>query len=360
MPPRGQYIVLRAILFAALACLVRSRFPRPAPGSASRSGLGECRKEDFMEIGVIGTGETGVVFLARHPATQEVFAVKRIPRSLMQPSNSVANEPRLLESLQGVPFVVKLFCTMSDSDNVYLVMEFCQGGEMFERVVKYDGLREQDAKYYAASIVLALEQMHERGIVYRDLKLQNVLLTATGHIRLADVGLGKEVGAGGRAGSFVGTADYMAPEMFNVLKGKDYVAHPVDWWALGVVIHEMLLAVSPFRFPSGTFPHHWEEIILNRDIPMGQVDVSDAAERIIRELLHKTPESRLGFNGADDVKRHDWFADIDWNALAQGRVPPPAPPAELPPLVGLTDLSRFDMEWVEGNLNAPGRQYTEF
>lgn len=82
--------------------------------------------------------------------------------------------------------------------------------------------------------------------------------------------------------------------MFNVLKGKDYVAHPVDWWALGVVIHEMLLAVSPFRFPSGTFPHHWEEIILNRDIPMGQVDVSDAAERIIRELLHKTPESRLG------------------------------------------------------------------
>ncbi|XXQ34307.1 Non-specific serine/threonine protein kinase [Plasmodiophora brassicae] len=342
MPSHRQCIVLRAIVFVAIASLARSR-PEPASGF-TQPVQDECQKEDFEELGVIGVGTTCVVFLARRHSTGKLVAVKRVPKATIQQSPSLPRELPLLKSLRGIPFVVHFHCSIDDAQYLYLVMEFCQGGELFEVIANKGRLEEPAAKFYAASIVLALEQMHERGIIYRDLKPQNILLTGTGHVRLADVGLSKELAMGQRTNSFVGTPEYLAPEMLS--NRPDY-AHPVDWWALGAVIYEMLFGKRAFEYQDQDGPTQWEQVI-NRGVRIGKdVHVSIDARRIVRGLLHPTPGLRLGFRGAHEVKRHAWFADVDWDALADGELPPPF----LPPVSDPLDRSCFDFGWIRENLD---------
>lgn len=188
---------------------------------------------------------------------------------------------------------------------------------MSQQVIANKGrLEEPAAKFYAASIVLALEQMHERGIIYRDLKPQNILLTGTGHVRLADVGLSKELAMGQRTNSFVGTPEYLAPEVCGalpmtssimiadvssqMLSNRPDYAHPVDWWALGAVIYEMLFGKRAFEYQDQDGPTQWEQVI-NRGVRIGKdVHVSIDARRIVRGLLHPTPGLRLGQYPADE------------------------------------------------------------
>ncbi|CAG8445362.1 10311_t:CDS:10 [Ambispora leptoticha] len=247
------------------------------------------------------------------------------------------------------PFIVTLYHSFQSEEYLYLCMEYCMGGEFFRALQTRPGkcLAEEDAKFYAAEVIAALEYLHLMGFIYRDLKPENILLHQSGHIMLSDFDLSKQSHpanmpgivknssgnappsidtksciANLRTNSFVGTEEYIAPE---VIKGCGHTS-AVDWWTLGILIYEMLYGITPFKGQSrnATFSN-----ILRNDVyfpePAGSVPVSNLCKSLIRKLLCKDENRRLGSKaGASDVKAHPFFKSTQW-ALLRHTTPPIIP-----------------------------------
>ena len=320
---------------------VASREPLPPSGEAPCAA-------DFKVIRVIGKGSFGKVFLVRQVRTNKIFAMKVLKKENIVKRNQVEHT-RTERSVLGYvrhPFVVGLQMAFQTRDKLFFVLDYCAGGELFCHLQRLGKFAEPRARFYTAELVLALAHVHALGVVYRDLKPENVLLDQRGHVRLTDFGLSKEgvtLHAKG-AHSFCGTPEYLAPE---ILARRGH-GRAVDWWSLGALLYEMLTGLPPFysRDREKLF-----EGIKNGDLGYPS-NLSNDAKAVCKALLERDPAMRLGSGqgDADEIKAHAFFQRVDWDALLDGTAAPPWQPT----VVGSLDTSQFDRAFTSMPINSPG------
>ncbi|NXA19875.1 PKN2 kinase, partial [Ibidorhyncha struthersii] len=316
-------------------------------GYCLSNSLFVCRKrtvqlEDFHCIAMLGRGHFGkVVLLAQYKATGKLYAIKALKKKDIirrDEIDSLNCEKRIFEVVNSSdhPFLVNMFACFQTPHHACFVMEYTPGGDLMMRIHE-DVFPEHVAQFYTACVVLGLQFLHEKKIVYRDLKLDNLLLDAEGFVKIADFGLCKEgIGFGDRTNTFCGTPEFLAPE---VLTDISYT-RAVDWWGLGVLIYEMLVGESPFP---GDDEEEVFDSIVNDEVRYPRF-LSSEALSIIRKLLRKCPERRLGAGekDAEEIKIQAFFKEIDWDALFARTLKPPFVPTLRDP----TDVSNFDEEFT--------------
>eukprot|EP00172_Hildenbrandia_rubra_P003031 Plantae.Rhodophyta-Hildenbrandia_rubra.ctg4410.p1 GENE.Plantae.Rhodophyta-Hildenbrandia_rubra.ctg4410~~Plantae.Rhodophyta-Hildenbrandia_rubra.ctg4410.p1 ORF type:complete len:533 (-),score=69.84 Plantae.Rhodophyta-Hildenbrandia_rubra.ctg4410:1968-3566(-) len=313
------------------------KWHRAVEGAVKQRRIG---LSDFKIVGQVGKGASGRVYLVRDKDTGESLALKVIEKSSVYENTDAyrhaLDERLVLEMACDHPFILDLRYAFQTRKRLYLVTEYCDGGDLFEFLKKRGRpFREPKARLIAAEILLALEHIHGMGVVYRDLKLENVLLDLDGHIRIADFGLSKLLwkrkdsanthtaskAATGSAGSgadsntmtktFCGTREYVAPEMLN---GHEY-GQSVDLWAFGILLYEILCGRTPF------YSKHRDEVydrIENAQLKFPR-HLSSDVESLIRGLLDRNPQTRLGLgpDGILAIKGHTFFADVNWESVYQ-------------------------------------------
>uniref|UniRef100_A0A663EYV5 protein kinase C n=1 Tax=Aquila chrysaetos chrysaetos TaxID=223781 RepID=A0A663EYV5_AQUCH len=281
------------------------------------------------------------VLLAQYKATGKLYAIKALKKKDIirrDEIDSLNCEKRIFEVVNSSdhPFLVNMFACFQTPHHACFVMEYTPGGDLMMRIHE-DVFPEHMAQFYTACVVLGLQFLHEKKIVYRDLKLDNLLLDAEGFVKIADFGLCKEgIGFGDRTNTFCGTPEFLAPE---VLTDISYT-RAVDWWGLGVLIYEMLVGESPFP---GDDEEEVFDSIVNDEVRYPRF-LSSEALSIIRKLLRKCPERRLGAGekDAEEIKIQAFFKEIDWDALFARTLKPPFVPTLRDP----TDISNFDEEFT--------------
>ncbi|KAJ1779234.1 cAMP-dependent protein kinase catalytic subunit [Coemansia sp. RSA 1807] len=290
------------------------------------------RLDDFEVFRTVGTGSFGRVRLVRHRATGRYYAMKVLKKSHVVRAKQVehVNSERAILAECSCPFIVYMLGTCQDRMNLYFFMEYVVGGELFTYLRRYHRFPAPVAKFYAAEVLLALEYMHARNIIWRDTKPENILLDERGHVKLTDMGFAKKVVD--RTWTLCGTPDYLAPE---VIQAKGY-GRSVDWWALGILIFEMIAGYPPFYDED----HYrlYEKILAGRIQWPPQFD--PVARDLVSHLLTADLSRRLGnlHRGSADIKEHRWFAEVDWNRLAAREIPAPL----IPPQKVAGDTSNFD------------------
>ncbi|XP_055758992.1 serine/threonine-protein kinase N1-like isoform X1 [Salvelinus fontinalis] len=297
--------------------------------------------QDFRLIAVLGRGHFGKVLLSEYKKTGSIYAIKALKKGDIVARDEVESlmcEKRIFETVNVShhPFLVNLFACFQTPEHVCFVMEYTAGGDLMMHI-HADVFTEPRAVFYSACVVLGLQFLHDHKIVYRDLKLDNLLLDTDGYVKIADFGLCKEgMGYGDRTSTFCGTPEFLAPE---VLTDTSYT-RAVDWWGLGVLVYEMLVGESPFP---GDDEEEVFDSIVNDEVRYPRF-LSTEAIAIMRRLLRRNPERRLGSGekDADEIKKQPFFRGLDWEALLQRKLPPPF----VPSIKGREDVSNFDEEFT--------------
>ncbi|XP_027862431.1 protein kinase C epsilon type-like isoform X3 [Xiphophorus couchianus] len=297
---------------------------------------------DFLFIKVLGKGSFGKVMLAELKGTDEVFAVKVLKKDVILQDDDVdctMTEKRILALARKHPYLTQLFCCFQTKDRLFFVMEYVNGGDLMFQIQRSRKFDEARSRFYAAEVTSALMFLHWHGVVYRDLKLDNILLDADGHCKLADFGMCKEgILNGVTTTTFCGTPDYIAPE---ILQELDY-GPSVDWWALGVLMYEMMAGQPPFEADN---EDDLFESILHDDV-LYPVWLSKEAVSILRAFMTKSPNKRLGCvtaQGCEDaIKVHPFFREIDWMLLDQRKIKPPFKPR----IKTKRDVNNFDQDFT--------------
>ena len=327
---------------------------------------------DFVPIKIIGKGAFGEVRICKYIPTGDVVAIKKMKKEEMHKKNQVLHvraERDVLSQAKN-EWIVELKFSFQDQKFLYLGMEYLPGGDLMTLLMARDILPEEDAKFYAAEMVLAIESVHEMNCIHRDLKPDNVLIDKDGHIKLSDFGLSKKLDFLIKdtknlknknvlndynkhlsyaeqfnefknikikkrrecAYSTVGTPDYIAPEVFTQ---KGY-GQEVDWWSLGIIMFEMMIGYPPFYSDSSTETCKkildWRNYLEIKP----EINISKEAIDILKKLIND-PEKRLGRNGAEEIKKHPYFKNIDWQHIKETMVPP-----FIPELNGPYDATYFD------------------
>ena len=334
---------------------------------------------DFVPIKIIGKGAFGEVRICKYIPTNDIVAIKKMKKEEMHKKNQILHvraERDVLSEARN-QWIVELKFSFQDQKFLYLGMEYLPGGDLMTLLMEREILPEEDAKFYAAEMVLAIESVHEMGCIHRDLKPDNVLIGKDGHIKLSDFGLSKKLDfyikdskilknnnnlrkknneneynkhlsyaehfnefknmkAKKRreyAYSTVGTPDYIAPEVFTQ---KGY-GKEVDWWSLGIIMFEMMIGYPPFYSESST--ETCKKILdwKNNFEIKSEVNISNEAIDILKKLIND-PEKRLGRNGADEIKKHPFFKNINWQHIKETLIPP-----FIPELNGPYDSTYFDV-----------------
>eukprot|EP01013_Petalomonas_cantuscygni_P007014 TRINITY_DN184_c0_g1_i1.p1 TRINITY_DN184_c0_g1~~TRINITY_DN184_c0_g1_i1.p1 ORF type:complete len:342 (-),score=73.22 TRINITY_DN184_c0_g1_i1:834-1859(-) len=274
---------------------------------------------DLVLKETLGTGTFGRVRLCQHKDSGEFYAMKILKKAevvRMRQVEHILSEKAVLEEICH-PFIVNLMCTFSNETRLYMVLDYIPGGELFSHLRKALKFPSDVSKFYAAEIVLAFEYLHSLDIVYRDLKPENLLLDARGHIRITDFGFAKRVVD--RTFTLCGTPEYLAPE---IIQSRGH-GKAVDWWALGILIFEMMVGYPPF-FDESPF-RIYEKILEGRLAFPRWVD--SRAKDLVKGLLTTDATRRVGNlrRGVQDVKKHKWFSGVDWDLLLARRIPAPIP-----------------------------------
>lgn len=294
---------------------------------------GKYSLKDFEILRTLGTGSFGRVHLVRSRHNQRFYAVKVLRKAKVVRMKQIAHtnaERRTLKRI-NFPFFIRLWGTFQDANNLFMVMDYIEGGELFSLLRRSRRFPGPVAKFYASEVVLALEYLHSLNIIYRDLKPENILIDKTGHVKIADFGFSKEVTD--VTWTLCGTPDYIAPE---VVASKPY-NKSVDWWSLGILIFEMLTGYTPFY--SQTQMKVYENILF------GEVHYPSylhfTVVNLLQQLISKDLSKRLGnsSHGARDVKAHPWFADVVWERLLNRDIETPYDPPIRP---GTGDTSQFE------------------
>lgn len=289
-------------------------------GSGSLEYVPQPRKmslDDFNPIKLIGRGSWGKVMLSREKSTGCLYAVKILKKHVIISQNEVGHtltESRVLRTTNH-PFLIALKYSFRDGERLCFVMEFAGGGELFYHLSQERKFSEDKTRFYGAEIVSALGYLHEHEIIYRDLKLENLLLARDGHIKIADFGLCKDnIRFTDTTRTFCGTPEYLSPE---VIEDNQY-GRAVDWWSLGVLLYEMMCGSLPFN--NRTTDSLFREILLK---PVSfPPTLSDPAKHFLNGLLIKDPTKRLG-GGPDDAREimiHAFFRGLSWQDLIEKKV----------------------------------------
>ncbi|XP_069604146.1 serine/threonine-protein kinase N3 isoform X1 [Ranitomeya imitator] len=297
--------------------------------------------DDFSCVSVLGRGHFGKVLLVEYKRTGKLYAIKALKKREIVSRDeyeSLQCEKRIFEVVNssGHPFLVNLFGCFQTPEHACFVMEYMPGGDLMMHI-HANVFPQPAARFYSACVVLGLQFLHQKNIIYRDLKLDNLLMDASGFVKIADFGLCKEgMGYGDRTSTFCGTPEFLAPE---VLTDTSYT-HAVDWWGLGVLIYEMLVGECPFP---GDDEEEVFDSIVNEEVCYPRfLDIE--AINIIRKLLRKMPDRRLGagIGDAEEIKTQPFYQEIDWGALFARRLQPPFVPALNDPF----DVRNFDEEFT--------------
>jgi serine/threonine protein kinase len=321
---------------------------------------------DYTMVKILGKGSFGKVILVRKKVDQKLFAMKVLEKSSVVQRNQVANtraERRVLEKnrdsscagdasfsdSQGTgnclpgygycPFIVQMHAAFQSDQKLYFVLDYCRGGELFVHLSRARRFPTKVTRFYTAEIVLALEHLHAQGVVYRDMKPENVLLDERGHLKLVDFGLAKENVQESTVGctSFCGTPEYLAPEML----ARTGHGQAVDWWGLGMLVYEMLTGLPPW------YTEDRRQLMLNlrsAELTFPQY-VTEPSRSFIGGLLNKNPSRRLGATeGAMELKRHIFFSGLNWIQVAAREVPTPINPSKK--LKGEEDVSNFHPQFT--------------
>ncbi|XP_066246215.1 putative protein kinase C delta type homolog isoform X2 [Euwallacea similis] len=292
--------------------------------------------DDFNFLKVLGKGSFGKVLLAELKGTEYYYAIKCLKKDVVLEDDDVECtliERKVLALGTKHPYLCHLLCTFQTESHLFFVMEYLNGGDLMFHIQAERRFSEARARFYGAEIVSGLKFLHNKGIVYRDLKLDNILLDFDGHVRIADFGMCKlQIFLDRMADTFCGTPDYMAPE---IIKGQHY-NQCVDWWSFGVLLYEMLLGQSPF---SGGDEDELFWSICNEK-PVIPRFLSAEAGSVLLQFLEKDANKRLGnrFSPHGDIQDHPFFKPIDWAALEARQLESPFKPNLQHPL----DTQYFD------------------
>uniref|UniRef100_A0A671Y946 protein kinase C n=1 Tax=Sparus aurata TaxID=8175 RepID=A0A671Y946_SPAAU len=297
--------------------------------------------DDFNCISVLGRGHFGKVLLAEYKKSGELYAIKALKKGdivTRDEVDSLVCERRIFEVINASqhPFLVNLHGCFQTADHVCFVMAYSPGGDLMTHI-HTNIFNEKQARFYSSCVLLGLEFLHQNKIVYRDLKLDNLLMDADGFVRIADFGLCKEgMGHGDRTSTFCGTPEFLAPE---VLTDNNYT-RSVDWWGLGVLIYEMLVGESPFP---GDDEEEVFDSIVNDEVRYPRFLCPESVS-LMQKLLQKNPEMRLGAGEEDAsaIKSQKFFQAMDWDALLAKKMKPPF----LPVIKAPKDVSNFDEEFT--------------
>lgn len=278
---------------------------------------------DFAALQLLGKGSFGEVYLVQKLDTMKLYAMKVLPKEKILGQNLVkyAMTERNVLSYVKHPFIVGLNFAFQTAEKLFLILDYCSGGDLGFHLQREKRFSEYRTRIYLAEIILAIEELHRRNIIFRDLKPDNVLLDAEGHAMLTDFGLSKEdIRDNEGAKSFCGSVAYLAPEvLLRQGHGK-----AVDWYLVGVMMYEMLVGQPPF------YSHSKEQLF--RNIQKGKMRlptfVSPEARGLIQQLMQKDPAKRLGAGPRDseDIKEHVFFNGINWEAAARRELKVPIPP----------------------------------
>ncbi|GJE94141.1 Protein kinase domain-containing protein [Phanerochaete sordida] len=312
------------------------------------------RLSDFYFQRTLGTGSFGRVHLVRSKCNLHFYAIKVLSKERVFNTKQVdhtQNERRLLMAVNH-PFVVKLWGAFQDAANLYMIMDYIPGGELFSLLRRSNRFPDPVAKFYAAEVALALNYLHGLDIIYRDLKPENILLNRDGHIKLTDFGFARNCST--HAWTLCGTPDYLAPE---IIRNERY-GKAVDWWALGVLIFEMLSGLPPFYVPDGNHVARFEKICAGPRAVRWPPQFERRATDMILRLLECDPTRRYGTlqHGAGDVFAHPWFSEVDWDVFRRQHWLIRAP--YMPRILSAGDASAFDT-YLEDNAEAAYGQPVE-
>lgn len=321
---------------------VPSHKPEPAPQRPSSGPVAGQRigLDHFNFLAVLGKGNFGKVMLAEMKRSRKLYAIKVLKKEFIIENDeveSIRSEKRvfLIANKERHPFLTNLHACFQTETRVYFVMEYVSGGDLMLHIQRGQ-FGTKRAQFYAAEVCLTLKYFHENGVIYRDLKLDNIMLTLDGHIKVADYGLCKDMWYDTATSTFCGTPEFMAPE---ILLDKKY-GRAVDWWAFGVLIYQMLLQQSPFR---GEDEDEIYDAIL-ADEPLYPIHMPRDSVSILQKLMTREPDQRLGSGPTDaqEVMSQPFFRNINWDDIYHKRVQPPFKPS----IKNATDTSNFDSEFT--------------
>lgn len=314
--------------------------------------------KDFTIIKTLGKGTFGKVLLVYNKTLDQYYAMKVLKKHNIKKNHQLSNTRTEREILEKIthPFVVKLAFAFQNENNLYMLTEFMQGGELFYHLHKENFFSESRTRFYICELVLALQHLHKHNIIYRDLKPENVLLDLHGHIKLIDFGLSKilrdnrcaslaqcnikDVCTQTKTFTVCGTLEYLAPE---VLLGKGY-DKAVDWWSLGILMYEMLVGFTPFKDTKRK-----PEIKVYQRKVFKHKNISDVAYDLITKLLEFNPAKRIGssIEDAEEIKRHRFFRGIKWEDVVLKKVKP----LFKPNANGKKDVRNFDKMFTDEDPN---------
>ncbi|CAD8094161.1 unnamed protein product [Paramecium sonneborni] len=280
---------------------------------------GKQQLEEFSILRHLGRGTNGKVMLVQHKSTQQQYAMKVVCKNKIQTLNQkkyIKTERKILE-ISDCCFITKLHYAFQTQTKLYFIIEFVPGGELFYHLKKNGRMSEKKVKFYAAEILLGLDYLHKQNIIYRDLKPENILLDNEGHIKICDFGLCKLCTYGDNyAKSFCGTLEYLSPEIIS----GDMYSKVCDWWTYGVLLYVMLIGRLPFQ--NDNQKEIMKSILIEEfEIPD---DISEEAQDLLKQLLKKNPQQRLGSVGdGKEIQKHDFFKDIDFVKLERREIKAP-------------------------------------
>mmetsp|Transcript_28110 Transcript_28110/g.59885 ORF Transcript_28110/g.59885 Transcript_28110/m.59885 type:complete len:763 (-) Transcript_28110:173-2461(-) len=293
------------------------------PVDGQRHGL--IKKRDLKRLGLLGCGGFGAVELVEHVKTGDTYALKALSKGYVVKSGMQASvmSEKDVQLMCDSPFVIKLFETFNGEQSLYFLLELALGGELYATYNKKDFFgKEPHAKFYVAGVVYAFDHMHQRKIIFRDLKPENLLLNEEGHIKLTDMGLAKVVVAG-KTFTTCGTPDYFAPELIQSAGHT----RALDWWTLGILTFELLVGRPPFE--SASPMQIYQKVVKGIDKVAFPKKLRGPPEALIKGLCRSEPSERLPMKkgGIQNVQESAWYNGFDWNAMKNLSMPAPYKPS---------------------------------
>ncbi|KAK3576688.1 hypothetical protein CHS0354_024296 [Potamilus streckersoni] len=307
---------------------------------------------DFSVHRIIGRGGFGEVYGCRKADTGKMYAMKCLDkkRIKMKGGETLALNERIMLSLvstgEGSPFIVCMTYAFQTPEKLCFILDLMNGGDLHYHLSQHGVFLEKEVRFYAAEVILGLEHMHNRYVVYRDLKPANILLDENGHVRISDLGLACDFSKK-KPHASVGTHGYMAPEVLQ--KGTAYDSS-ADWFSFGCMLYKLLKGHSPFRQHKTKDKHEIDRMTMTMNVELPD-SMSSEMKNVLEGLLKRDVEERLGCGGrgANEVKEHPFFKSIDWNQVYMQKYPPPLiPPRGEVNAADAFDIGSFDEEDTKG------------